>query len=84
MNDGLIETFVRQAPYIGALLFIVMLFLKYITTRDKEHRDQTDRMGKAHAEVMRMQMDIIRENSTAMSRVAAMMERCASIREHQV
>lgn len=83
MSDGLLEGFVKQIPEIGALIFIVMVFLKYITTRDREQREVLERMGKTHTDIMDRQMEIIRENSTALARVASVMESCVSIERNR-
>jgi len=34
MEAGLVEAFVKQTPVIGALLIIVVLFLRYLVHRD--------------------------------------------------
>lgn len=63
MDKGLVETLIESAPYVG----VMVLFLAYIWNRDKMHARLHDSTNAA-----------IRENTHALGKNAAVLERVAT------
>ena len=47
MDFGVADTFIKHAPYIGAQIIIVVLFLRYLTHRDLADVKAQDRRDAA-------------------------------------